>query len=279
MSMISLDREFYWLDADRKIDIRVHDSDLNTDPFSAQKTTIAINSTSDPAGEAVELTEDGVDSSDFLGSVNISAAKSPGVLKVDGGDTVNATYPDTSAGRTRYVLASIRRPDFASFQLEYSTGWNLFSIPLAVNETRVENVLANISGTYDELRYYDSSDRVQPWKSYSPSKPSGLNTLTTLDRRMGIWIKMSTPIVLTFSGYRESTMIPLRKGWNLIGYPSLNKSRSVGEVFAGLPVELVQGYSALSAYSLRTVAFTEKMSPGQGYWVRVSADCLLKVAP
>lgn len=83
-------------------EVRVLDCDLNQDPEAIE--TIAINIASDlePAGEEVVLTETGVGTAAFRGSITLSATDAPGVLWVADGNVVTITYIDADDGQGHY---------------------------------------------------------------------------------------------------------------------------------------------------------------------------------
>jgi hypothetical protein len=82
--------------------IRVVDCGLNTNPNAVETVVITINSSSEPAGESVLLTETNPNSAQFEGAIVISATNAPGVLLVSVGDTITATYIDADDGQGHY---------------------------------------------------------------------------------------------------------------------------------------------------------------------------------
>ncbi len=82
--------------------IQVIDCDLNQNPNQVETVQITIDSTSEPAGEPVILTETGPGTAAFQGSIPLSATNAPGVLWVAHGDLVTATYIDADNGQGGY---------------------------------------------------------------------------------------------------------------------------------------------------------------------------------
>lgn len=78
--------------------IRVSDTDLNTDPGTAQTVEVAIVSSSQPAGVPGLLTESGPNTALFVGEIALSGASAPGSLLVADSDTITATYTDADDG-------------------------------------------------------------------------------------------------------------------------------------------------------------------------------------
>ncbi len=79
--------------------VTVKDTDLNTD-VGVQTTTITVDSSAEPAGESLLLTETGGDTSVFEGTLTISGTDGAGILWVNPADTITATYNDADYGGT-----------------------------------------------------------------------------------------------------------------------------------------------------------------------------------
>ena len=94
---ISLDRVKYAC-ADQA-GIRVVDCDLNTSDTVIETVDVTIDSTTEPGGEIVTLTETAAETADFRGTITLSTTDSAGVLQVADGDTVTATYIDADDGQ------------------------------------------------------------------------------------------------------------------------------------------------------------------------------------
>ena len=67
----------------------------------------------------------------------------------------------------------------------------------------------------------------------------------------------------------DSTSIQLRAGWNLVGYPTLSTTITVGDAFWGTGATMVEVFDPSAAYRTRSVGSTYVMRPGEGYWVYV----------
>jgi hypothetical protein len=79
--------------------IRVIDCDLNTSDTIVDTVTVTIDSTTEPGGESVVLTESAAETSDFRGTISLSTTDASGVLHVTEGDLVTATYIDEDDGQ------------------------------------------------------------------------------------------------------------------------------------------------------------------------------------
>ncbi len=148
-------------------------------------------------------------------------------------------------------------------------GWNFVSLSLVMEDTSIEIVLNSIEGSYDRVMWYDSSEDV--WRSYVPSRAAHYNNLRSLDRTMGVWIRMTTNDVLMIEGYTPmSTDIILRPGWNMVGFPSSTAGNHE------LPYEVDRvgyfdasnGYNVAYDYDPANFVF----EPGHGYWIYNLAD-------
>jgi uncharacterized membrane protein len=165
--------------------------------------------------------------------------------------------------------------DNGVFNIGIRQGWNLISLPLVQADTSVVSVLSSIDGKWDVVKYYDST--TMAWKSYRVG--SSVNTLTDLDNTMGFWLHATVNATLTVYGMpAANTIIMLKAGWNLVGYPSLNSTRTISGALFGTGYGGVEGYDAASPYLLRVLNGSYVMQPGEGYWVFVPADAMWTVA-
>jgi hypothetical protein len=111
--------------------------------------------------------------------------------------------------------------------------------------------------------------------SYSTSKPSGFNDLLNINHTIGLWVTMTASDNLTITGrVPESTSIQLYEGWNFVSYASF-VDRNVSEALAGIPYDQVERFNeSAPPYYLRILNDEDIMSAGNGYWIRVTSDCI-----
>ncbi|HID34559.1 MAG TPA: DNRLRE domain-containing protein, partial [Anaerolineae bacterium] len=108
----------------------------------------------------------------------------------------------------------------AAFTQPLHLGWNAFSIPIAVDNPNLPDLLNSIVGRYDRVRWYDNSVTPPTWRTFRPGDAT--NDLTAIAPTMSVWIEMTAPGTLEVSGQRlQATTIHLRPGWNQVGFPSL----------------------------------------------------------
>jgi serine protease AprX len=96
MGTIDLDQAIYVLED--LATITVADLDLNVLPGTSETVLVNVDSTTEPGGESVLLTETGPDSSTFEGTLTLSATNGAGILWVSDADIVTATYNDADDG-------------------------------------------------------------------------------------------------------------------------------------------------------------------------------------
>jgi hypothetical protein len=177
--------------------------------------------------------------------------------------------------------------------LTLAGGWNLISIPLNPVEPAPEDVLAGISGGYDQVFAYDGCvpEPEARWLKYIPGGPPPFNTLTTMDARHGYWLNATDPMTDTLSvsgSLPLTTSIDLCTGWNLIGYASWNE-RPITDVLADIDGK----YSLVYAYDASDVADPWKkyspppdppiandlnnMQPWFGYWINITEPANLTI--
>ena len=114
------------------------------------------------------------------------------------------------------------------------------------------------------------------------------DSLDKLDETMGVWIHMTTADTLDVVGSKPVTsniaLDNYSSGWNLVGYPSITalplpdvlRDHGVGTDFTlvyayhvsdtGDPWKLYDRLGSVYANDLLT------LSPGWGYWIKVSVD-------
>jgi parallel beta-helix repeat protein len=161
----------------------------------------------------------------------------------------------------------------STFEIPIHEGWNLVSVPLTQDQPLVENVLSSIDGKWDVVKYYDGQTKI--WKTYRMGGTS--NTLSGIDHTMGFWLHALQNTTLTVYGIQPSTtQIALWAGWNLVGYPTLNNSRTVSNALFGTGYTIAEGFSPVYPY-ISSLEDFDIMKPGEGYWVYVPADTVWQI--
>jgi len=194
-------------------------------------------------------------------------------------------HPNPEA-RPRLLVEYAPVPVYETFDLDLLSGLNMVSLPIEPVEAEINAALAPMGDALVRVWAYDSADISDPWKMYEPGHPG--NDLHYLSVEQGYWFEMNTPARWTITGVsRDQTIIPLRTGWNFVGYPRLVSSGVEATLQSVcLQVELVWYYDAsdladpwkrhgrgMPVWSNDLVSF----EPGQGYWILADEDCVLQI--
>ncbi|UCE39395.1 MAG: hypothetical protein JSW00_09290 [Thermoplasmata archaeon] len=157
-----------------------------------------------------------------------------------------------------------------------SGGWNMVSLPLEqLGGGSIDASLKSIEGNYISLQTYHAGYS-RPWLHWHESKPGMLNTLTSMDHKSGYYVDVgSSGHLKTIGKVIAGESIPLKTGWNLIGFPSLisvDRDTALTSI-AGL-YDAVYGFDA-TAGKEKPILGTDMMDPGSSYWIHVTEDCVL----
>lgn len=146
-----------------------------------------------------------------------------------------------------------------------SVGIHLVSIPVIPPSKRIDDVLATVQ--FFKVWHYDSPTG---WKSFSRLTPYRTD-LVEINRTIGLWIDVVQDGSLTVVGtVPEVTTIHLHGGWNLIGFPSFDSSRTVRNLIEATGADRVEVLDPFAPpYYLRRAVDADALSAGRGYWVRV----------
>ncbi len=114
--------------------------------------------------------------------------------------------------------------------IDLQAGWNLVSFNRQPTDNNIADVLASVTGSYDLVYSWDAA--TQTWKKYDPTADPFVNTLASLTEVMGFWIHMIAGDTLVVVGNNpdSSTDIPLKAGWNLVGYPAISGESLPGAI-------------------------------------------------
>lgn len=155
--------------------------------------------------------------------------------------------------------------------------WNLISNPLIQSNTTRENVLQTLENNFSTVQGYHAG-RSRPWLHWHRDKPNYFNDAIEINPEEGYYIDIVNPDYLVVAGkVPASTQIQLKSGWNLVGYPSLT-SRTRDDALASIS----GNYNKVLFFNTtkdkeETVGPSDNMSPGKGYWIHATSDCVLDV--
>lgn len=150
----------------------------------------------------------------------------------------------------------------------FSPGWNLWSYNVMLASNAVEDVFAPLTN----LTKVKSITQ-----SYDPTLDPMFNTLATLVDGYGYWVRVSAEDALELTGLAIplTTNIDLTTGWNLVAYlPQTedgveNAFDSINDGTLLKVKSITQSYDPSLDPMFNTL---EMLYPGNGYWVRVSAN-------
>ncbi|MCE8425607.1 MAG: right-handed parallel beta-helix repeat-containing protein [Candidatus Methanoperedens sp.] len=192
-----------------------------------------------------------------------------------------------------------------TYSISLSSGWNLISVPLNLttwilgDESAVGNPLNvtppnSLSSIYrfnSTSKLFEKSDHITNWGWWPAAGPV---KFTELEPGRGYWVMAQQDCALTFTGTTPSDLdIPLKPGWNLIGWYSMNEAVLGEESVVGNPLNVTPANSLTSIYRFNStsdlfeksdhiadwgwwpaagpVKFTD-IEPGRGYWVMANID-------
>ncbi|MDP2209785.1 MAG: choice-of-anchor J domain-containing protein [Bacteroidota bacterium] len=156
---------------------------------------------------------------------------------------IDGTYRNTS---TPDIGADEFTPGSVSKNVSYSSGWNLISVPLMVDDDRKITIFPT---AISEAFAYVGSYSIK----------------TNLENGVGYWLKFRYPENVEFVGEPISTdTIDVNTGWNLIG--SITDTVAVNSIIQ-IPPEIIisKFYTFDGSY-----VSVDKIIPGKGYWVKVN---------
>lgn len=208
--------------------------------------TVSWNLAALPAGKFLSLYEVLLTGGD--------AGRTPASRTLIGNTALNLATAESlviPAGETRSYV--IHYGDELAFDLAFSTGWNLISLPIAPLDSAVEAVLHDSSrqGTIHEgdVLFWDGND-------YAIS--------TDMHACLGYWVYANQAVVLLVKGPpAEQDALPLSQGWNLLG------STTVRLVPAD---ERIRG--PVWRWNAGTMRYepTELLLPGWGHWINAAVN-------
>jgi len=168
-------------------------------------------------------------------------------------------------------------------EIALGAGWNLISLPLIPDDTTIEVVLADLidAGTVDWADSFFWESGVLVEKKWDLP----IRQLTTMEAGQGYWVSMFGPDTLVNDGMylpappQTPSSYDVYAGWNMIGYHATTATALVPGtatqvgVYLGDVAANVQAmyYYEGGAYNAVT-DMTQRMKPGYGYWMALSAD-------
>ncbi len=152
--------------------------------------------------------------------------------------------------------------------IELSEGWNLISIYVVPENASIEEIVAAIK---DDVEIVKSADGF-----YKPSEvPATLQSLSEMRTGYGYLLKAKNAVTFTIEGtLAENVSIPLKQGWNMIGYP-FPQSQSTTEVLSDVWNSTDQ-IKDFDGFLNRFSGDLNEMQAGKGYYIYVESDLELR---
>lgn len=173
---------------------------------------------------------------------------------------------------TRVEISAVT-PSNCSFNL--TPGWNYISFHCIASSVSREEVLNSIDGNYSRVFTYNALDTSDPWKSYNPELPNWtVQQLNYMGRTSGYIILITEDAEYVYAGYRRPSVVQLRSGWNLVGYPA-NESMPINDSLSGLLYNRVLTYvnDTLVIYVPNSTNNSlTNFEPYTAYWINSSAS-------
>jgi parallel beta-helix repeat protein len=183
---------------------------------------------------------------------------------------------DTSYFKDRYPLMGFYKP-LENYTILHQ-GWNIISIPTIQEEQNLTRVLGSINSWYDAVQWYDSSDKIDPWKHNRIGKSFG-NDLFELNETMGFWVHVThwQEIIFAYNGTSptENQTILLNPGWNMVGYPfqtSYNRTDGLNNLTFDNQVDAIWTYDASSQKWIE-MGESDYFELGKGYYIHARTKC------
>jgi hypothetical protein len=152
-------------------------------------------------------------------------------------------------------------------EVSLKKGWNLISFYVESEDMTPATVLGSIKDKLVQIKNLKNS--------YNPTLPAFINTLKGLNVEDGYWVKVSEDVSFELEGsVPEGASIPVRLGWNLVGYPRESGAAPANEL-TSLGDTVLQFKNLKDSYNPTLPAFINTLKviiPGLGYWLKVSED-------
>ena len=182
----------------------------------------------------------------------VSTGFSTFYLDYDSEDTDSSIFPSVN-------------PVTNMLNISVHQGWNLITLPWQVNPVSITDALHGIS--WDRAMIYINGQ----WYTYDRNRPSRFNIgFPKVDNTVGIWVNCTSEGTISGpGGDLGNTTLHLKKGWNLVGYPSGN-DRKVSDALNGVPWVYLE--TADSTGNIRALGSSDYLVVGNAYWIYVDQD-------
>jgi hypothetical protein len=161
-------------------------------------------------------------------------------------------------------------------------GWNMVSFYCFGMFVNRSVGLESLNDSYSQIFTYQSIDSNDPWKNYNRDLPSWVvQQVNYMDRVSGYLIYMENETNFTYNGVYSNSIITLRQGWNMIGYPK-NSSSDINITLNGTSYTAVRYYDGQNDvfYFYTTGSGSNNLTQFEtfkGYWINASSTSQLNI--
>ncbi len=98
------------------------------------------------------------------------------------------------------------------------------------------------------------------WSSWSTFKPPALNDLTSVNASIGVWLyieagSLGDGFIKVGGTEPASTVIDLKAGWNMVGYPAVDDSTyDVNALIVDTGATGIEGFNPAAPYHIEVLA-------------------------
>lgn len=192
----------------------------------------------------------------------------------------NGSYQEENKDSSDIFVTVFRKGNYTFLH----EGWNLISVPLIQQDTRLRMVLNPIGGSYDTAEFYNAADNFDQWKIVHTSKPIHLNDFKNINHTMGFWVHITEPngVLFKYDGMMptQNQHINLYPGWNMVGYPSFSKrlrDNALNNLVYNDEVDSIWTYDSSSG-GWEEIAPSDNFETGRGYWIHAKTECVWEVS-
>jgi RHS repeat-associated protein len=186
------------------------------------------------------------------------------------GTAVKYVFDGTT--RVARIEGRLSRPGETAVQtLQFSPGWNFFSLEVEPDDPAIESVLADIAGQYTEVWAFDGE--AQEFIGFSPS--GGVDDLAELHGATGYFMFVTAPEFIEVEGTFAERSIEIYADWNLIPSP-IDAPMKADDFLSGLG-EQCQSFWSYDGSKDEWLFFDEKsptwltelkiIDSGSAYWL------------
>ena len=155
--------------------------------------------------------------------------------------------------------------------------WNMFGVPVDVNNYTLPTVLESIEGNYNIVLYYNATSGASEF--FDPLIAE-YSSLKKLEPGAGYWIDMKGTDIAAFEGMKFSDPSrDLESSWNMFSVPYGIENKTLPAALASITGQynIVLYYNATSGASeffdplIAEYSSLKKLEPGAGYWIDMKA--------